>query len=235
MKDEGTPLLPEGPPTWPRPNEAVRLALEQAYADGSWGKYHGQHCERLRERLAQMHGVQHAWLCSSGTIAVELALRGLKIGPGDEVILAAYDFPGNFRAIEAVGARPVLVDLAAGTWTLDVDRAAEAISPQTKAMIVSHLHGSLADMPRLHKLADETDLAIVEDACQVPGARINGRPAGSFGDCGILSFGGSKLLTAGRGGAVVTGDAALLQRAKVYCERGNHGYPLQTPPPGRAR
>jgi dTDP-4-amino-4,6-dideoxygalactose transaminase len=213
-------------PDWPRPNEAVRLALAQAYADGSWGKYHGAHCQRLRERLAEMHGVSHAWLCSSGTIAVELALRGLKIGPGDEVILAAYDFPGNFRAIEAVGARPVLVDLAAGAWTLEIDQIEKAMLPETKAVIVSHLHGSLAQMQRLRALAENKGLALVEDACQVPGATINGRPAGSLGDCGILSFGGSKLLTAGRGGAIVTNRDEVLQRIKIYCERGNDAFPL---------
>jgi dTDP-4-amino-4,6-dideoxygalactose transaminase len=213
-------------PDWPRPNEAVRLALAQAYGDGSWGKYHGPHCERLRERLAEVHGVPHAWLCSSGTIAVELALRGLKIGPGDEVILAAYDFPGNFRAVEAVGARPVLVDLAAGAWTLDTDQVEKAMSPETKAVVVSHLHGSLADMQRLRALAHRLGLAIVEDACQVPGATIDGRPAGSFGDCGVLSFGGSKLLTAGRGGAIVTSRDDVLQRIKIYCERGNDAFPL---------
>jgi dTDP-4-amino-4,6-dideoxygalactose transaminase len=149
-----------------------------------------------------MHAVRHAWLGSSGTIAVELALRGLKVAAGDEVILAAYDFPGNFRAIEAIGARPMLVDLAPGTWTLDVDHVEAAISPVTKAIVVSHLHGSLADMQRLCELANERGLTIVEDACQVPGASISGRPTGSWGDCGILSFGGSKLLTAGRGGAI---------------------------------
>src|SRR5437667_205727 len=85
--DGGVPIIPEGPPPWPRPNEAVRQALEEAYADGSWGCYHGPHCQRLRELLAELCGVGHAWLCSSGTIGVELALRGLKIGPGDEVIV----------------------------------------------------------------------------------------------------------------------------------------------------
>ena len=173
--DGGPPVLPEGPPAWPRPNEAVRAALEAAYADGSWGRYHGPHCERLRELLTALCGAQHAWLCSSGTIAVELALRGLKVGPGDEVILAAYDFPGNFRAIEAIGARPVLVDLAAGTWTLDVEQVALAASPQTKAVIVSHLHGSLADMRRLREIADERGLAY-RRRC-VPGARCDGRRA----------------------------------------------------------
>src|SRR6476620_2067681 len=115
----GTPVLPQGPPQWPRPDVDIRAALESAYSEGTWGRYHGPHCDRLKSLLAELCGVSFAWLCSSGTIDVELALRGLKIGDGDEVILAAYDFPGNFRAIEAVGARPVLVDLAPGSWTLD--------------------------------------------------------------------------------------------------------------------
>jgi dTDP-4-amino-4,6-dideoxygalactose transaminase len=173
-----------------------------------------------------MHGVQHTWLCSSGTIAVELALRGLKIGTGDEVILAAYDFPGNFRAIEAIGARPVLVDLAPNSWTIDAEHLSAAISPATKALIVSHLHGSMADMPRLRAIADSHSLVLVEDACQVPGATVACRPAGSWGDCGVLSFGGSKLLTAGRGGAIVTDREEVLQRIRIFCERGNDAFPL---------
>jgi dTDP-4-amino-4,6-dideoxygalactose transaminase len=224
--DGGPPILPEGPPPWPRPDEAVRSALEAAYADGSWGRYDGPHCERLRQLLAEMQGVPHVWLCSSGTIAVELALRGLKIGPGDEVILAAYDFPGNFRAIEATGARPVLVDLSPQTWSLDVSEAERALTPQTKAVIVSHLHGSLADMRRLRELADRRGVAVVEDACQAPGAMIAGRPAGSWGDCGILSFGGSKLLTAGRGGSIVSAREDVVQRIKIFAQRGNDAFPL---------
>src|SRR5262245_4266095 len=131
--DGGEAVLPQGPPAWPCPDKDVRAALEGAYADGSWGRYHGPHGERLQALLCDLCGICHAWLCSSGTIAVELALRGLKVAPGDEVILAAYDFPGNFRAIEAIGARPVLVDLAPETWTLDVEEVRAALSPQTKA------------------------------------------------------------------------------------------------------
>jgi dTDP-4-amino-4,6-dideoxygalactose transaminase len=159
-------------------------------------------------------------------VAVELALRGLKVAAGDEVILAAYDFPGNFRAIEAIGARPVLVDLAPGGWSIDVEQVAPAISGRTKAVIASHLHGSLADMPRLVEIATAKGVGLVEDACQAPGAVVAGRPAGSWGDCGVFSFGGSKLLTAGRGGAVVTNRAEVLQRVKVFCERGNDAFPL---------
>ncbi len=222
----GPRAVPEGPPPWPRPDQAVQAALVAAYADGSWGRYHGPHCDRLCQSLTQLTATQHAGLCCSGTIAVEIALRGLKIGPGDEVILAAYDFPGNFRAIEAIGARPVLVDLAPGTWTIDVDQVAAALAPETKAIIVSHLHGSLADMPRVRELADNHGLLIVEDACQVPGALVACKPAGSWGDCGVFSFGGSKLLTAGRGGAMVTSRDDVLQRIKIVCERGNNAFPL---------
>jgi perosamine synthetase len=226
----GTPVLPNGPPSWPLQDEAIQSVLQAAYADGSWGRYLGPHGETLQSLLCKLCDTTHAWLCSSGTIAVELALRGLKVGSGDEVILAAYDFPGNFRAIEAVGAHPVLIDLAPGTWTLNVEHLPAALTPQTKAVIVSHLHGSLADMPRLKQIATQHNLQIVEDACQTPGAIIAGRPAGSWGDCGVLSFGGSKLLTAGRGGAVLTSRDDVLQRIKIHCERGNDAYPAVLAP-----
>jgi len=222
----GPPAFPDGPPLWPPEDEQVLRALQAAYADRSWGRYDGQHSSRLVEQLRQMHGVEHVLLCSSGTIAVELALRGLKIGPGDDVILAAYDFAGNFRAVEAVGARPVLVDLADNSWTLDAESLQSAISSQTKAIIVSHLHGTLAKMPQIVELARAAGLVVVEDACQAPGAIVFGRIAGNWGDVGIHSFGGSKLLTAGRGGAIVTASAAVAQRIRVYSQRGNESFPL---------
>jgi dTDP-4-amino-4,6-dideoxygalactose transaminase len=195
-------------------------------ADGSWGRYDGRHGEALEAALSELLQVEHFYPCCSGTFAVELALRMLKVGPGDEVILAGYDFPGNFRAIEAVGATPVLVDIVPRCWHLDPRQLQTAASSQVKAIIVSHLHGVLAPMPEIVEIARQRGWQIVEDACQAPGAIIGGRPAGTWGDVGTLSFGGSKLLTAGRGGAVLTNDATLLQRAKVYCERGNHAYPL---------
>ena len=224
--DGGEPVLPEGPPQWPQPDENVRAALEAAYADGSWGRYLGPHGAKLEGLIAELCGTNHVRLCSSGTIAVELALRGLKVGTGDEVILAAYDFPGNFRAVEAVGARPVLVNLAASSWRLDDESLAAAIGPATKAIIASHLHGWLVRMDRVCAIAAERGIAVVEDACQVPGALVAGKAAGSWGDCGVLSFGGSKLLTAGRGGAVVTNREDVVQRIKVFSERGNEAFPL---------
>ncbi len=200
--------------------------MQQAYADGSWGRYHGPHSARLIAALAEMFGIEHVGLCCSGTFAVELALRGLKIGPGDEVILAGYDFPGNFRAIEAAGALPVLVDIDPHNWNLDPMRLAEGLSQKTRAILVSHLHGGLAPMPEIMEFAVGHGLAVVEDICQAPGARVAGRVAGTWGDVGVLSFGGSKLLTAGRGGAIFTRHADVHQRAKIFCEQGNHAFPL---------
>lgn len=200
--------------------------MKSAYADGSWGRYEGIHSQRLIESLSSLHGVEHVSLCASGTIAVELALRGMGVSEGAEVILAGYDFPGNFRAIEHVGARPVLVDIDPAQWCLNVELLEQALSPQTRVILVSHLHGGLAPMKQIMEFARQHQLQVVEDACQSPGAMIDGKVAGSHGDVGVLSFGGSKLLTAGRGGAVLTPDAQIHQRIKVYCERGNHAFPL---------
>jgi dTDP-4-amino-4,6-dideoxygalactose transaminase len=211
---------------WPLADDAVRTALERSFMDGSWGRYHGPHRVLLSDELARFHGVEHVRLCSSGTLGVELALRGLKVAAGDEVILAGYDFPGNFRAIEAIGGRPVLVDIDPDTWCLDPLQLPAAIGPTTRAIVVSHLHGGIADMRQIMAFAGEHGLGVVEDACQAPGAMVDGRMAGTWGDVGVLSFGGSKLLTAGRGGALVTRHADVQQRIKVFAERGNDAFPL---------
>jgi dTDP-4-amino-4,6-dideoxygalactose transaminase len=219
-------MFPEGPPQWPPTDAEIREALESAWLDGSWGAYHGTHVERLEEELASLHAVKHAYCCSSGTLAVELALRGLRVGAGDEVLLSAYDFPGNFRAIEAIGAVPVLVDVAPGTWQLDLNRLSELKGTSAKAIVVSHLHGCLAPLPEICEWAGEGGIPVVEDACQAHGATLRGRMAGAWGDVGVLSFGGSKLMTAGRGGALLTNDPTVHQRVKIHCEQGNHAYPL---------
>jgi dTDP-4-amino-4,6-dideoxygalactose transaminase len=204
----------------------VRDQLLDAWEDGSWGRYEARFCAELTEHLRALHGVDHTLLCSSGTIGVELALRGLRVKAGDEVVLAAYDFPGNFRAVEAVGAFPVLVDIDPRSWCLDPAQLSAALGPKTRAVIVSHLHGGLADMESVMETAREANLGVVEDACQAPGAVVQGRSAGSWGDIGVLSFGGSKLLTAGRGGALLTNNPSILQRVKIFQERGNAAFPL---------
>jgi dTDP-4-amino-4,6-dideoxygalactose transaminase len=222
----GAPLRPQGPPDWPPADDDVRAALEAAWRDGSWGRYDGGHVHRLQERLAADFGVPYALACGSGTFAVELALRALLVGPGDEVVLAAYDYPGNFLAVHAVGARPVLADVDADNWNLAPEALATALGPATKAVLASHLHGGLVPMREVTALCAERGVAVIEDAAQAPGARVQGRRAGAWGDAGVLSFGGSKLLSAGRGGALLTRRADVLQRARLVLLRGNVVCPL---------
>ncbi|MCO6455772.1 MAG: aminotransferase class V-fold PLP-dependent enzyme [Pirellulaceae bacterium] len=224
---EGGPaVFPDGPPAWPPSDGEIREALQRAFDDGSWGRYEGPHGRALEQALRQWLAVDHVMLAASGTMAVEMALRGLGLSAGDEVLLAAYDYSGNFRCVEALGAIPVLVDLRPGSWCPDTELLAAAISPATRAVLVSHLHGCLAPMRAIVELARQHGLLVIEDACQVPGATVDGRLAGTWGDVGVFSFGGSKLLTAGRGGAIVTSQPAIHQRAKIYYDRGNQLAPL---------
>jgi perosamine synthetase len=222
----GSPIRPVGPPDWPRQDPAIIDAVLQALADGSWGKYHGPHVAALTRLLAEYHGVPHVMLCASGTAAVELALRGAGVGAGDEVILAAYDFKGNFQDVLAIGAIPVLVDIRSDNWNLDTVLLATAIGPKTRAILASHLHGGIVDMPAVMELAREHRLTVIEDAAQTPGARIHGQVAGTWGDAGVLSFGGSKLVSAGRGGALFPSRDDIAQRVRLYTQRGNEAYPL---------
>ena len=198
-------------------------------ADHTWGVYHGPWLDELNQQLSQYFGREHVVCCSSGTVAVELALRGTGAKPGDEVVLAGYDFPGNFRAIEAVGATPVLVDVIAGGWIMDFDAVKESLSEKTHAILVSHLHGQVTNIATLRETLNQLgrgDVQIIEDVCQAPGGRFDGQPLGALGDISVLSFGGSKLLSAGRGGAVLTNDSRIAQRVKIANDRGNEAYPL---------
>ena len=142
--------------------------------------------------------------------------------------MAGYDFPGNFRAIESIGAIPVLVDVEPNGWMIDFDQIDAALSEETGAVLVSHLHGGLLDMQSIKGFCSRAKIPLVEDACQVPGAIVSGQPAGTFGDAGVFSFGGSKLLTAGRGGAVITDSEDIFQRIKIAAGRGNDAWPLST-------
>lgn len=222
----GTPTRQSAPPTWPIADAAVQESLLKCLHAGDWGRYAGPFCQQLVHELATRHAVEHVFLCSSGTAAIELALRGLNISTGDEVLLAGYDFKGNFLDVLTVGARPILIDVNPTTGQLDVTQIAEACTDRTRAVIASHLHGGQVWLPKLRQAIDDRGIAIIEDACQMPLAPLSSHLAGTAGDVGVISFGGSKLLTAGRGGAIVTHRADVAARIRRYNERGNTAYPL---------
>ena len=213
-------------PQWPVADEAILDVFQQMYRDGSWGRYHGPHCDRLRAALEAFHKTKHVHLCSSGTSAIELALRAARVSPGDEVILAAYDYKANFKNVLTLGATPVLVDTLPGLPIPDPMQLKDALNEKTRAVICSHLHGCFAPLDAVRNAMSEHDVVLIEDACQAAGGLLAERPAGSIGDIGVLSFGGSKLLTAGRGGAILTSNPTLAQRIRLYTQRGNDAYPL---------
>jgi dTDP-4-amino-4,6-dideoxygalactose transaminase len=140
--------------------------------------------------------------------------------------MSAYDYPGNFLSIHALGAMPVLVDAAADHGNLDVAGLDQAIGTRTRAVLVSHLHGGIVPMDAVNELARARGVPVVEDVAQCPGATYHGRPLGSWGDVAGLSFGGSKLLTAGRGGAIITNRPDICQRARTFQNRGNLYCPI---------
>jgi dTDP-4-amino-4,6-dideoxygalactose transaminase len=206
--------------------QAILAALEESFRSGSWGDYEGEPLERLKGLLSERLGMAQVHLCASGTVAMELALRAIPVGAGDEVLLSGYDYPGNFRAIERVGARPVLADLEEEGWRIAPDSLAASHPPSVKAVILSHLHGTTAGMKLRTDLAKQRGLWVIEDACQAQGAVDGGRSAGSYGDLVTWSFGGSKLVTSGRGGAVATNEARIAQRMKSVVGQGSDAYPM---------
>jgi perosamine synthetase len=223
----GTPVVSTGLPVWPISDESILNAFQDLHSSGAWGRYHAEHSRELIQTLSKYYHSEHVLLTASGTSAVELALRGLSVSQGDEVILAAYDFKANFTNVCLLGALPVLIDIRSDNGQMDIEQVHAAVSSKTKAIIASHLHGGLVEMESLRQIANDHKIGLIEDCCQVsPLATLNGKTTGSFGDVTALSFGGSKLLSAGRGGAVISHQDQIAQRIKLYQDRGNSAYPM---------
>jgi dTDP-4-amino-4,6-dideoxygalactose transaminase len=206
-------------------SESVRAVLLELVETSEYRKYVGRYSSLLTDKLAERFGVTDVLLTSSGTAAVELVLRAAGVGPGDEVVLSAYDYPGNFWAIERVGARPVLIDTLSSGWTIAVDQLIEGVNRSRandcKAVIVSHLHGQLQPMSWLAGWCQSRGLLLIEDACQAMGAKVENRAAGAWGDAGIISFGGGKTISAGRGGALLTNNKILAQKGRIATGAGS--------------
>lgn len=194
----------------------------------------GAEVEEFERELAAWCETGHAVGVSSGTAALELALRGLGIGPGDEVIVPANSFIATAEAVTAAGATPRLADVEEETGLLTAKTVEAALSGRTRCIVPVHLYGRTVEMGPLLSLARERRLLVVEDACQAHGARYRGRPVGSLGDAGCFSFYPTKNLGAwGDGGAVVTGSRELAERVRLLRSHGEatrhrHELPART-------
>jgi dTDP-4-amino-4,6-dideoxygalactose transaminase len=173
-------------------------------------------CER---RMNALFGSTHSLVVTSGTGALICGLVGLGVGPGDEVIVPAYTWLASAGAVLSVGAIPVLAD-ADETLTLDPVDFERRIGPRTKAVIPVHMGGRPSDMGRICEVARRHGLGVLEDACQAIGGRHRGRRLGAIGEAGAFSFNQFKTISCGEGGALLTSDRKLFERALYYHDMG---------------
>src|SRR5437762_5307143 len=192
---------------------AVLAALEEICESTSFAQ--GPATSEFETKFAAYCGVDHCVSLNSGTSALHLALRCLDVGPGDEVLTVSMTFLASAWAISYVGATPVFVDIDPVRRTLNPDNLEAAITSRTKAIIPVHLYGMPAEMDRIMAIAERHGLPVIEDAAQAHGAKYQNKRVGQFGQIACFSFYPSKNLGAyGEGGALITNDASIAQRAR---------------------
>lgn len=185
----------------------------------------GPYLEAFEARMAAACDARHAIAVSSGTSALHAIVRALGLGPGDEVITTPFSFVASSNALLYEGVTPRFVDIDPHTYNIDVDRIAAAITPATRAILAVDVFGQPADWPALTSLAEEHGLALIDDACEAPGATIGGRPVGSWGDAAAFGFYPNKQITTGEGGCITTNsdEVAALCRSLRNQGRASDG------------
>ena len=231
----GTPVRTRPFPPWPVFDEAEEEALLRVLHSGKWWQFaYGEGVEliaaprgqtraevtRFQEEFAAAHDCRFGIAAANGTATLELILRAMDIGPGDEVIVPPYTFIASASSILQVGAVPIFVDIDAETYNLDPRRIEEAITPRTRALMPVHFAGQSADMDAINALAARRGLRVLEDAAHAHGAEWRGRKCGALGAAGSFSFQASKNMTAGEGGIITTNDEALAVLCNSYLWAG---------------
>lgn len=182
----------------------------------------GPRTKQFEKEFAEYIGVEHAVAVANGTVALDVALKALKLGPGDEVITSAFSFIASGNCILFQNAKPVFADVDPRTFNIDPSDAAEKITAKTKALIPVHMFGQPAKMDALKEIAEDNRIFLVEDAAQAHGAEYKGQKAGSIGEMGCFSFYATKNMTAGEGGMITTNDAELARKARLLINHGQN-------------
>lgn len=202
--------------------DEIKTALKEIIESGQFVL--GQNVRSFEEEVALYHNVSSAVALASGTDALHLSLDALGITDGDEVITTPFTFIATAEAIAYVGAKPVFVDIRKDTLNIDTSKIEEKITPKTKAIIVVHLFGQMADMDEIMAIADKHGLKIIEDSAQAFGAKYKGKAAGAMGDCGCFSFYPSKNLGAyGDGGMLITDSDDVAAKTRLLRNHGTTG------------
>jgi len=215
---------------WPFHDTDEIAAATGVLASGRVNYWTGERGRAFEKAYAAHCGVRFGLAVANGTVALELALRGLGIGPGDDVIVPARTFIATAAAVALVGARPVVADVDPASQNMSAATCAAALTARTKAVIPVHLAGWPADMTALRAFADEKGIAVIEDCAQAHGATIAGKAVGGFGQVGCFSFCQDKIITTGgEGGMVVTDDERIYERMWSYRDHGKNLRAVQEP------
>jgi dTDP-4-amino-4,6-dideoxygalactose transaminase len=215
-----TPLTKPAP-AWPSFDEDEIAAAVETLRSGKVNYWTGQQGRLFEREFAEFSGCVFAVAVANGTVAIELALRSLGIGPGDEVVTTCRTYIATASAVVAVGATPVFADVDRESQNITADSIRPVISPRTRAIIAVHLAGWPCDMGPISELARENGLFVIEDCAQAHGARYEGRPVGSLGDVATFSFCQDKIMTtAGEGGMVTSNNEALWRAMWAYKDHG---------------
>ncbi|MCS7014325.1 MAG: DegT/DnrJ/EryC1/StrS family aminotransferase [Chloroherpetonaceae bacterium] len=183
----------------------------------------GKYAKAFEEEFAAYIGIKHCISCANGTDSIEILLKAMGIGHGDEVIVPANSWISTSEAVTTVGATPVFVDILPDYYTIDPSKIEEKITPRTKVIIPVHLYGLPAEMDEIMAIARKYGLRVLEDCAQSHGATYKGKMTGTFGDCASFSFYPGKNLGAyGDAGAMVTNDDEIARIARLIA---NHGQP----------
>jgi perosamine synthetase len=180
----------------------------------------GKNARELEKEFAEFVGAKHAICAVNGTAALHLAMEGLNLSPGTEVITPAFTFIASANTICFGGNIPIFCEIDPDTFNIDPEKIEELITANTKGILPVHIFGLPADMKTIVDIAEDRDLKIIEDACQAHGARIDGKHVGTFGDVGCFSFYATKNMITGEGGMIVTDDDGLAERIRSI---KNHG------------
>lgn len=199
-------------------NEPLLDGNERKYLaeciDTGWISSEGPFVKRFEDEFACRAGRKHGIAVTNGTAAIDAAVEGLGVGPGDEVILPAFTIISCVLQIVRCGAIPVLVDSDPLTWNMDVGQIEAKITRRTKAVMVVHIYGLPVDMDPVLDLCERYGLALIEDVAEVIGQTYRGRPCGSFGDISTVSFYSNKHITTGEGGMILTDDDSLAENCR---------------------
>jgi len=197
--------------------EAVRKVFESGVL------VQGERIKLFEKEFADYIGVEHVVAVANGTMALDAALKALKLGPGDEVVTSAFSFIASSNCVLFQGAIPVFADIDPRTFNIDPSDVAEKITAKTKVIIPVHLFGQPAEMDALKEIAEDQGIALVEDSAQAHGAEYKGQKVGGLGDIGCFSLYATKNMTTGEGGIITTNNSELARKVRLLINHGDTG------------